>query len=283
MTTIPEGHMALLRSGIEEMLRMSGGSIIDMHEWQEEAKPTVRPSRNAFTSKLIRGRMGRHVSPVIVLVRGWGQAFQTAEIRMDTGIDPAKDVGEAVTEALTHLSDRFAKQTQTRWAASRLGIDRPLTGARLESIDHLKVDADAITVLRHMGIDARSWVEHEMRSHRAVTERIGPAEMVASLNGDLFSIPFRLSPLLVTRDARDDTRDLAPYWEDTLVYLEGIVPDTVLSSLVGRPLEDLISDTPIGHRIIAAAQPVTEGEAGAHHLHIELEPRLIPLREALEA
>lgn len=106
------------------------------------------------------------------------------------------------------------------------------------------------------------WVHKQMIHHRA---DIGPFGQISAwakdrtenenaciirVMGEVLHVPFALSPL---RPARGAGKIGGPVWEDEVIYLDGLLPESVTGALEGRPVSDLLSASPIGHRTIRSA------------------------------
>lgn len=272
---IPTQTLTDLRAALHrEML----GSRVRIGNILIDDSPTSSAVGNPFVS-LVQRKAGPNSERIVIRIHGWGDSLERKTQTWRTAIDPGVDPAVAIDTSISIMRMRIDRQNRLSGEAHAAGIERPMKDDALQSTAHLSVDVDSIFALvRFMGSRhaARMWIDEQMRLHfedltinadkpvknsnissaRSIVSALDEGDawperhdLVVRIVGACMNIPFALKPLRPSR-AQDDAG--ANVWEDDTVYLRGAVPETIAIALPGRPLGDLVGDTPIGHRIIHA-------------------------------
>lgn len=290
---IPSTTMSELRRRVEVALRPAGVKVVHIEDHPPLVPGAGRQQTYAdiIIQRMVLKRMGAKAMPVSIRVQAWGEAFEETVRKFTTGIDLTATPADAIEAAMADLHPEIVAQHTSKLTAGMVGIRRPLKGDRLLSIDHLVVDPDAIvTLVGHLGsVDAaRTWVAAEMRLHRHEVENPHDPTVTSPtvrIKGAVMMIPFSLSPLKPTRDPNPGSVDIAPFWEDGRLYVKGLVPDMAASAMIGRRVGEMVSGTPVGHRVI---ERIVTGDEGIHdpgdneHTMIEMETPRVRLVEAFD-
>lgn len=217
------------------------------------------PTTSAAVLRMRLRRMAPGSFPIDIRCDGWGPGFERETVTMRTALDLSKPNEDAIGEAFGILGSEVFKQAAIAQAAKRAGIDRPLEGDGLLRTDHLAVDPDSMRAVADLlGSEAAAvrWMRDQMALRRAQTERPQAAtekQRLISVLGTIMKIELRLNPLAFSHRDGDPNADTLSHWVDNQAYVVGSIPETVMLSVPGRRVGEIVEGTPIGHRIIRHA------------------------------
>jgi len=204
------------------------------------------------------GRLGPDAVPVSVTGYGWGPGLERQRVHLLTGYDTTQTVRISTADGLGLVEEMVARDTEIVKAGHDAGLTEPLHGAALESTAHLVADRDAIAaIIAWAGSPgaARNWIQDALKRRREHLEKTPHAW------GDRGMIHVLLDHLHVTYDLVEQhptdlrVEDGKGYlWAGPVVRVVHALPDTVKTACIGRPLGDVLAETPVGHRIVTGVE-----------------------------
>lgn len=207
-------------------------------------------------------------------ISGWGEGLEKRSSRLTTLFDPDLPADQSARDAVQRLSSYFKKQALLAAIAKEAGIGKPLeTKEELRSTAHLLVDRAAIRTLVDVQGGphaARVWIDRQMELHAEQQEDVMgmPNDVLIQIEGAVMVIPFCLKPLVASRGSSPHNPG-APVWGDDHIFLSDSIPETTKASLVGRPVADLLSSSPIQDRRIISIAAYDDFGIGGGNVVVE--------------
>ena len=202
-------------------------------------------------------RVGPDTVPVSIKGYGWGTGFQRRRVHLLTGYDPTQTIEVSTADALDLLAEVIERDTEIVQAAHDAGLAEPLHGDALESTAHLLADRDAIAAIAAWAGSpdaARKWVQNGLKRRRehleATPSRTDRSTMRILL--DRLHVTYDLVAECPTDQRVDDGEGYL--WAGPIVRVVHALPDTVKTACIGRPLGDVLAETPVGHRIVTGVE-----------------------------
>lgn len=259
----------------------------------EEIDPSTLTGANAILADLLRKLTSPNAACISIVVDGWGEAFERSTIQKWAGLDPSMpDEGVANAVQGVVITGILRDQTERSRSARSIGIGRPLEGVETYSTAHLSCDHHALCqyiVDAGSKEEARLALDRDMVKHmRMKAPDFDRAGLMADqiprigITNDVLTIPYSLNERgWITQGGLSGEGNTMVVWEDDLLTITtgGRYPETVLHSMVGRTIGEVVAGTPIGHRVI---EEIPEGAASIYgSTHLRMRPERIGIDATL--
>lgn len=212
-------------------------------------------------------------------ISGWGSMFEGRRMRLFAEVDLACSPADGALRWVDRVSRALGHQADLAARALEAGVHAPINLRGIFPTAHLMIDRAALDAIIAMEDDPRCWVHQQIEFARVERLEDGGQVPVVSIVGADLSIPFLFEPLRIGKGY--GTASKLPLWIGDRLILGEPLPDTVCSALVGKPVSQLIPGTPIGDRLITAADTVRA--VGQEITTVTFEGRPVKLTDTLPA